>query len=72
MTLQEVASKAEELREEANRIPSPTMGNYKVVLATYRRMLNDLLVLIRELAQDRLMQTPAVSIHVESPVTTEQ
>ena len=52
MTRQEVATKANELRAEANKIPSPTMGNYKNVLATYKRVLNDILVLVRELADD--------------------
>lgn len=51
MTPQEIAAKAEDLRVEAARIPAPGMSNYKTVLATYKRVLNDVLVLIRELAR---------------------
>ena len=51
MTKEEIVHHAEDLRHEAARIPSPTMGNYQDVLNQYKRILNDILVLIRELAK---------------------
>jgi 7,8-dihydro-6-hydroxymethylpterin-pyrophosphokinase len=51
MTREEIAAKAEELRVEAVKIPHPGMSNYKLVLRTYKRILNDVLVLIGELAK---------------------
>jgi len=51
LTNLEIAKKADDLRVEAARIPDPSMMNYKKVLTTYKRVLNDMLVLIRELAQ---------------------
>jgi hypothetical protein len=51
MTRDEIAAKADELRVEAARIPAPGMSNYKQVLNTYKRILNDILVLIRDLAR---------------------
>ena len=51
MTHERIAEEAEKLRQELLVVPSPTMSNYKVVLARYKRILNDLVVLIRELAQ---------------------
>jgi hypothetical protein len=48
-----IAAKAEALRAEAKRVPDPSMSNYKNVLATYKRLLNDVLVLIRELAESK-------------------
>jgi hypothetical protein len=51
MTRDEIAKKADDLRVEAARIPAPGMSNYKQVLNTYKRILNDILVLIRDLAR---------------------
>ena len=50
MDHKEIAVKANELRHEAARIPDPGMSNYREVMAEYKRILNDILVLIRELA----------------------
>jgi hypothetical protein len=50
MTKSEIAEKAEALRGYAGRIEDPTFANYKTVLKGYKRILNDTLVLIRELA----------------------
>lgn len=50
MTPKEIAEKAVELRKEALAIPDPSYMNYKRVLAQYKQTLNDMLVLIRELA----------------------
>jgi hypothetical protein len=51
MDREAIAVKAEALRAEAKRVPDPSMSNYKNVLATYKRLLNDVLVLVRELAE---------------------
>jgi hypothetical protein len=51
MDREAIAAKAEALRSEAKRVPDPSMSNYKNVLATYKRLLNDVLVLVRELAE---------------------
>lgn len=50
MTREEIAAKANALRSEAGKLPDPGFSNYKQVLASYKRILNDMLVLIRELA----------------------
>lgn len=52
MTPQEIAVKAVSLQREANGLPDPGYSNYKQVLAAYRQILNDVLVLIRELASN--------------------
>ena len=51
MTKEEIVHHAEDLRHEAARIPDPGMSNYREVMAQYKRILNDILVLIRELAK---------------------
>ena len=50
MDRDEISKKAEELRSESRRIPDPGMSNYREVMAEYKRILNDILVLIRELS----------------------
>ena len=50
MTPSEVALKAEFLREELLAMHAVGVSNYKSQIAEYRRILNDMLVLIRELA----------------------
>ena len=50
LTNEKIAEKAEDLRREARNIPDPGMSNYREVMAEYKRILNDILVLIRELA----------------------
>lgn len=50
MTKEEIAAKASGLQKEARGIPDPGMSNYRQVLAAYKQILNDILVLIRELA----------------------
>ena len=48
MTHEEISVKAEALRQELIRIASVEYGNYQDEQAEYRRILNDMLVLIRE------------------------
>ena len=48
MTPKEVAAKAESLRTELANIGAINYSNYKMQLIEYRRILNDVLVLIRE------------------------
>lgn len=42
------AKKAQSLINEVARIPDPSYGNYRQVMDEYRRVLTDLLVLIRD------------------------
>lgn len=42
------ANKAQALINEVARIPPPSYSNYKHVMDEYRRVLTDLLVLIRD------------------------
>lgn len=51
MTLEEIEKHAEALRKEGLEVPVPNLNNWQEVLAKYKRMLNDLTVLIRELAR---------------------
>ena len=50
MTYQEIATTAEALRQEVLAMPAVGYLNYKKLLVEYRRVLNDLLVLIRDSA----------------------
>ena len=50
MTHEEVRLKAEFLREELLAMHPVGVTNYKSQVLEYRRILNDMLVLIRELA----------------------
>ena len=50
MTHEEVRLKAEFLREELLAMTAVGYINYKSQILEYRRILNDMLVLIRELA----------------------
>jgi hypothetical protein len=50
MTFQEIADKAEDLRNQEMGIPDPSMLNYHAVIRMYRQILSDHSVLIRELA----------------------
>ena len=52
MTYEEIAAKAEGLREEALALPEASMSNYRGVLSAYKQMFNDLIVLTRELAKN--------------------
>lgn len=52
MTPIDIQAAADKLRIELQNIPDISMGNYRMELAEYRRMVNDILVLIRELAKD--------------------
>jgi hypothetical protein len=56
MTAKERASKAENLRREVASMAALGYGNYQQELLQYRRILNDLLILIRDdaLAEDAL------------------
>lgn len=53
MTPAEIAAHAAKLQGEAKLIPPPSMSNYKGVLASYKRILNDILVMIREMAEHK-------------------
>ena len=52
MTYEEIAKLAEELRVERLKIPPVSYSNYKEVLKVYQHILNDLLVLVRNVAQN--------------------
>lgn len=52
MTFAEIALYAEKLQEQAKAMESPSYSNYKQIIDNYRRILNDVLVLVRELAQN--------------------
>jgi hypothetical protein len=45
MTKDEMAGRAVELRRTAQRIPDPSMSNYKKVLASYKELLDEMLEL---------------------------
>jgi hypothetical protein len=51
MNYVEIAVTAKRLQEQASRVADPTYGNYRHVLKEYKQILNDILVLIRELAK---------------------
>ena len=51
MTADEIAAKADELKQEATEIAPISYSNYQFELTTYKQILNDILVLIRELAK---------------------
>ena len=59
MKAEDIAISAEALRNELNGMGEIGYSNYKAELAEYRRMFNDLLVLIRELAK---AATPVVMV----------
>jgi len=46
-----IASVADAMIHEVGNIPDPSMMNYHDVLAKYKRVLNDVLVMIRDLAR---------------------
>ena len=50
MDRKKIAQTAEDLRRENRNVPEPGMSNFREVIAEYKRILNDILVLIRELA----------------------
>ena len=54
MTPEEVAVSAEALRNEVNGMSAVGYSNYQTELAEYRRILNDLLVCIRETAKNQV------------------
>ena len=51
MTPKEIADKADFLRKEQLLVVEPGYSNYRKVIAEYKQIINDALVLIRELAQ---------------------
>lgn len=66
MTPQEIAAKAEMLRIEQQEVAAEgiTYGNYKRVLGKYQQIVNDAIVLIRELAEQQIVNLPkAGSFH---------
>ena len=58
MKAEDIAISAEALRNELNGIGEIGYSNYKAELAEYRRMFNDMLVLIRELAKNAIIPNP--------------
>ncbi len=52
MKFAEIEAQAERLRRERIALPEPGMSNYKQVLAAYERMINDMIVLIRNIAEN--------------------
>jgi hypothetical protein len=52
MTYEEIAAKAEALREELGIIPDPSINNYRSVISSVKQVMNDFAVLIRNLAQN--------------------
>lgn len=48
MSAADRAKKAQSLINEVAKIPDPSYGNYRQVMDEYRRVLTDLLVLIRD------------------------
>jgi len=67
MTFEEIANRAEELRVERLKIPAVSYSNYKEVLKVYQHILNDLLVLVRNVAQnltpvDPPLEAPGVEL----------
>ena len=61
MTPKERATRAENLRREVQGMAALGYGNYQQELLQYRRILNDLLVLIRDdaLAEDAALKSDA-------------
>lgn len=58
MTPECIATTAEALRNEVHGIGDIGYANYKAELSEYRRILNDMLVLIREQAKNSLPPAP--------------
>lgn len=50
MSPDDISAKAEGLRREARRIPTPGMRNYTAVMASYKHILDEVLVSIKEVA----------------------
>lgn len=66
MTKKEIAAKAEYSIGRAGRIPDPSMSNYKVVMATYKAILADILTMIKDLAEAAEEEKAAVTIEVKA------
>lgn len=64
MSAADRAKKAQGLINEVARIPPPSYSNYHQVLDEYRRILTDLLVLIRD---DAIAEDAALASKVSSP-----
>lgn len=62
MTFEEIAQRAEELRVERLKIPAVSYSNYKEVLKVYQHILNDLLVLVRNIAQNLTPADPPLEL----------
>jgi hypothetical protein len=54
MNYVEIAVTAKRLQEQATKVADPTYGNYRQVIKEYKQILNDILVLIRELAKKEI------------------
>jgi hypothetical protein len=54
MNYVDIAVTAKRLQEQASKVADPTYGNYRHVLKEYKQILNDILVLIRELAKKEI------------------
>ena len=66
MTPDEIAAKADELITEATGIPAISFSNYKYELDTYKQILNDVLVLIRE-TNKNIGQLAKASANISTP-----
>ena len=67
MTFEEIAIRAEALRVERLKLPPASYSNYRLVLKAYEHILNDLLVLVRSMAQNLIPVDPVVPSGVELP-----
>ena len=59
MTPDEIAAKADELKQEATSIAPISYSNYQYELTEYKQILNDILVLIREVAKAVAILSPS-------------
>ena len=59
MTPDEIAAKADYLKLEATNIAPISYSNYQFELTEYKQILNDILVLIRELAKAVAILSPS-------------
>ncbi len=67
MTFKEIADKFEELRVQRLRVPVASYSNYRSVVSEYQHILNDMLVLCRNLAQNLVPVVPPFPSGVELP-----
>lgn len=66
MSPEDVAKAANRMIAEIKKVPAPGYSNYKAVIAEYQRLLNDTLVLIRELAEAEATRGIVVTVKDET------